>query len=200
MPTQRITTIGVTGGIGTGKSVVCRMLSALDIPVYDTDTQAKLLYTTDAKLRMQMTALLGEEIYLADGMIDRARLANLIFSDSGLLEAINQLVHPAVRRSIEQWRTQLANTGYRLCAVESALLASSSALRGMSDHIVVVTAPREVCLERAVRRDATTRDAVLARMSRQISEDSMTAVANTIIVNDGVTPLVPQLESLLRSL
>lgn len=195
-----IITLGITGGIGSGKSVLCRMLNTLDIPVYDTDSEAKKLYDTDPLLREQMIQLLGAELYdTPDGRLDRERLASIIFCDSHAMQSVVSLVHPAVRRDIERWRSLVAHNGVRLCALESALLLSSPALYAMVDYSVVVVADYETRIVRALKRDNSTREAIEARMRHQMSQEAMCAEAHYIIRNTN-EPLLPQLDALLKAI
>lgn len=195
-------TLGITGGIGAGKSVVCRILEALGIPVYDTDREAKSLYDRDPLLKEQMIALLGCQLYeTPDGSIDRQQLARLIFSSSSLLAKVEGIVHPAVRQDILRWKNAIAHEEESdICAVESALLLSSDPLRAIVDQSVLVVAPDELRISRAMRRDNALLDAVLARMSKQLSQEEMMSRANFHIHNDGAVPLLPQIDQLLREL
>lgn len=187
--------IGITGGIGSGKSTICRILSAAGIPVYDTDTRAKQLYDTDARLRSDMIALFGDDIYISEG-INRSRLASILFSDSKMLAHVSALVHPAVRRDIRSWHQQLI--GHSICVLESALLLSSPELRELSDMVVVVIAEEETRIARAMQRDESTRSAVEARICQQMPQTDMVTQADFVIVNDATNPLLPQVMKLLE--
>lgn len=196
-------TLGITGGIGAGKSVVCRLMVELGIPVYDTDREAKSLYDRDLELKRQMCSLLGEELYAtADGSIDRRRLAELIFFSSETLAKVEALVHPAVRQDIVYWRNVIVQEAVQpdICVVESALLLSSPPLMALVDRILLVIAPDELRIERAMGRDNVSREAVLARMSKQLAQEEMIRRADFLIVNDGQTPLLPQVRQILSSL
>lgn len=197
---MELITLGITGGIGSGKSVLCRMLSALDIPVYDTDERAKALYTTDHQLRQAIIQRFGEGIYTASGGIDRAKLAAIIFSDAEALAAVEALVHPAVRRDIARWKSLMYHQGYQLCALESALLLSSPPLAALTDYTVVVCAPEQVRAQRAAARDGVSLQSIQTRMQRQMTQEQMIERADTVIINDGQTPLLPQLDRLLSDI
>lgn len=196
-------TLGITGGIGAGKSVVCRLMAELGVPVYDTDREAKSLYDRDLELKSQMCAMLGDDLYATvDGCLDRRRLAELIFSSSELLAKVEALVHPAVRQDIARWQKIIAqNIAYQgICVIESALLLSSAPLMALVDRSLVVIAPDELRIARAINRDNVSREAVLARMSKQLSQEEMLRRVDDFIVNDGKTPLLPQVYRILSEL
>ncbi|MDY3089829.1 MAG: dephospho-CoA kinase [Porphyromonas sp.] len=191
-------TLGLTGGIGSGKSIVARILAVLGIPVYDCDQRAKALYNEDEDLRRAMIALCGERLYATEfGRLDRAYLAEQIFGNHTLLEAVNALVHPAVRADIDRWKAQQAAEGHRLVAIESAILLDSEGLRERVDSVVLVSAPLELRIARAIRRDGSTEAAIRQRIAAQMSEEAMRELADHILLNDEKTALLPQVEELL---
>lgn len=193
--------IGVTGGIGSGKSLVCGILEAMGLPVYDMDSKAKRLYDSDPELKASMIRLIGEDIYTSspDGRLNRAMLSGLIFGNAKLLAEVNRLVHPAVRRDLAQWLGEEQGSGRERVAVESALLLASEGLAQMVNHRLVVSAPEPLRLERAMRRDGASAEAIRLRMSKQMPEAEMIALADSVIYNDG-RALLPQLVRLLSRL
>lgn len=194
-------TLGITGGIGSGKSLVCRMLSVLGTPIYDTDSRAKALYDADTELREAMIRLIGGRLYAtSDGRLDRAYLGQCIFGNAELLRSVESLVHPAVHRDIVCWQEVCRRSGYRWVVVESALFAQSAELRALVDKLCVVTAPEEVRLLRAMGRDGVTADAIRARMHHQLSDEALSQDADYVLVNDGIAPLLPQVDRLVRQL
>lgn len=194
-------TLGLTGGIGSGKSVLARILVVLGIPVYDCDQRAKALYDEDKKLRQAMLGLFGERLYATeDGRLDRAYLAERIFGERSLLEAVNALVHPAVRADIDRWQAQQSAEGHRLVAIESAILLASEGLRERVDAVVLVSAPLELRVARAVRRDGSSEAAVRQRIAVQMSDEEMRQRSDYVLYNDEQTPLLPQVEALLHSI
>lgn len=193
-----IYTLGITGGIGSGKSYVAQILATRGIPVYDTDSRAKLLYDTDAGLRDSMIALCGPGIY-SSGRLDRKTLSTLIFSDRALLDRVNSLVHPAVRRDFCRWREALSKSGVRACALESALLLGAG-LESYVDDVLVVLADDALRLQRAVLRDGASEEAVRARMRHQMTQEELVRRGDFLIYNDGAHPLEAQLESLLAQI
>ena len=184
-----IYTLGVTGGIGSGKSYIARLLEERGIPVYD----------TDGELREAMITLCGAGIYAPSGLLDRKALASLIFADRSLLEQVNALVHPAVRRDFVAWREGLSAEGKRLCALESALLLDAG-LDAYTDGVLAVLADDTLRLQRAMMRDGVGEEAVRARMQHQMSQEELAQYADFLIYNDEAHPLIPQLDSLFDKL
>ncbi len=181
--------VGITGGIGSGKSTVCRVFKWLGIPVYDADERAKWLMVHDHDLRNGIRGLLGDEAYLDNGELNRTYIAGVIFQKSDLLSKINALVHPAVHKDGELWH-QAQQAPYTLR--EAALLYESGGYRHM-DRMIVVTAPLELRIQRVMERDSVERAAVEARIARQWPEEKKTALADYLIHNDGNTALLPQI-------
>ncbi len=191
--------IGITGGIGSGKSTVCQVFEWLGIPVYYADVRAKWLMQYDAELRQAIMQLLGQDAYLPDGSLNRPYIAGVVFRDADTLQRLNQLVHPAVHRDAEQW-CLAQHAPYTLR--EAALLYESGGYRLM-DKMIVVTAPEELRIQRVMARDGASREAVLARMAQQWPEAQKAALADYLIRNDGQALLLPQvlaLHQVLRKL
>lgn len=191
-------TIGITGGIGSGKSVISHLLRLMNTPVYDSDFEAKRLYETDAELAGKMKMRFGEDIYYnGKNKLNRTRLAEIIFKDPHALADTNALVHPAVTRHFEEWRHEQALQGYSLVAVESAILFESP-LYPLVDSVWVVTAPEEQRLERAAKRDGVSSGAVAERIGRQMAQEEMIRRADAVISNDGSELLIPRIAGLLK--
>ncbi|MBX2929269.1 MAG: dephospho-CoA kinase [Saprospiraceae bacterium] len=188
--------VGITGGIGSGKTTVCRVFEWLGIPVYYADDRAKWLMTHDAALRQGITELFGAEAYLPDGSLNRSHIAGRAFQDSEILKKLNSLVHPAVHRDGEEWH-HAQNAPYTLR--EAALLYESGGYR-LLDKMIVVTAPAELRIQRVTTRDGTERVAVEARIAQQWPEEEKVALADYIIRNDGETALLPQILEVHRRL
>lgn len=193
MSTQEksIPAVGITGGIGTGKSTVCRIFETFGVPVYDADYWAKWLIVNDEELKRQIVDLFGAEAYLSDGAYNRAWVASQVFSDKNKLAALNALVHPAVARHGEQWRREQINVGCPYTLREAALMIESGSYRGL-DCLIVVTAPEDLRIERVMRRDGTDEKSVRARIAGQMPEDEKLKFADFVILNDEKHALIPQ--------
>lgn len=169
----------VTGGIGSGKSVVCRMLEDMGIPVYDSDSRAKSLYERDRVLMDSVKNLFGDDIIGTDGLLDRKKLASRAFASAEATVSLNALVHPAVLRDFDVWSKEQSA---EVVVMESALAGTIPEYRAVIDKILLVDAPFDLRLERAMKRDSCDRETVAARMSRQSFEG---LAPDAVIVNDG---------------
>ena len=182
-------TIGITGGIGSGKSTVCRMFSALGIPVFYADAEAAVLMSGDLNLRRQVIEVLGPEAYPA-GKIDRAYIAGRVFGNAHLLAALNALVHPAVGTAWKAWAKAHAGTAPYVLK-EAAILFESGTHTSVS-KIIGVSAPPALRLARTQTRDGSTAEAVQQRMGRQMDEAEKMSRCDFIITNDDRQALLPQ--------
>ncbi len=176
--------IGITGGIGSGKSTIAKQLREMGYAVYDTDSEAKRLIMEDAGLRQQIEQLFGKEAY-QDGVYQTALVAQRVFADQSLLARLNAIVHPAVKADILRWAENMNHP--TLCFVECAILYQAG-FDTLCDKVVVVTAPEEVRLQRAVVRDHSTIEKVRARMRAQEVEKDIER-ADLIVNNDGKTEI-----------
>lgn len=182
--------IGVTGGIGSGKSVVCKIFAQLGIPVYDADSHAKALMTTDGILISQIKKEFGDLSYHADGSLNREWLSQHVFSNEARLEKLNSLVHPRVAVDYENWVGMQTEVPYVL--KEAALLFESGSFR-LLDKIIVVSAPEAIRQERVLKRDKhRTVEQFREIVEKQLPEEEKLKRADYIIVNDDVTPVIPQ--------
>lgn len=170
--------IGITGGIGSGKSTVCRLFSERGIPCYEADGRAKRLMNEEPTLREKIIARFGEESYTQEGL-NRPYMARLVFSDPEALAALNGLVHPAVREDFRCWAAE-QEAPYLL--LESAILFSADFDREV-DYTLAVVAPESVRLERTMRRDGASEEAVRARMAAQMGDDELSERADWVLVN-----------------
>lgn len=187
--------IGITGGIGSGKSIVSRLLTLTGIPVYQTDTEAKRLMLSDTGIREGLTALAGNEVYNEKGL-NKAFLASYIFGHPEHLKQVNAIVHPRVRDDFRLWAGKARQ---EIVAMESAILLEAGFTNEV-DKIVMVYAPSEVRIARAIRRDSATRKEIERRIQSQMDDEKKRGAADFVIVNDGETPLIPQVLSLISSL
>ena len=176
--------IGITGGIGSGKSTIAKQLRKMGYAVYDTDSEAKRLIVEDAGLRQQIEQLFGKEVY-QDGVYQTALVAQRVFADKSLLAKLNAIVHPAVKADILRWAENMNHP--TLCFVECAILYQAG-FDTLCDKVVVVTAPEEVRLQRAVVRDHSTIEKVRARMRAQEVKKDIER-ADLIVNNDGKTEI-----------
>lgn len=190
--------IGVTGGIGSGKSTVCRLFAARGIAVYDTDAAAKRLMAEDAALRRAIEARFGEECY-QEGALNRPWLARQVFGDEAALQALNRLVHPAVIADFERWATEQQSA---YVVVESAILYEAG-LDQAVDRVVAVLAPERLRIERAMQRDGATEEQIRSRMAAQLSDEELHRRADVSLVNifeEDLEAAVQELDSRFRAL
>jgi len=180
--------LGVTGGIGSGKSYVSRIFAAMDVPVYEADSQTKLLYERDVKLRLALIALLGGEIYRF-GMLQKEVMAAKIFSDPNLLAQVNRLVHPVVIDDFSLWKAQ-QKAPY--VVIESAIILETP-FALVANRMLTVSAPFELRLERLCHRDPTCTTDVRRRIEKQWSDAMREAKSDYVVRSDGKIPLLPQI-------
>lgn len=188
--------IGITGGIGSGKSMVSRLLEVMGVPVYVSDVETKRIMAVDTVIRSELVALLGEEVY-AGGVLNKPLLASYLFGDPQHAGQVNGIVHPRVRDDFRQWAQCCAT--YPIVGIESAILVEAG-FTGEVDAIIMVYAPEEVRIERAIRRDASSRELIEKRIRSQMSDEEKRGYADFVIVNDGETPLIPQVLEIIASL
>ncbi|RKR13382.1 dephospho-CoA kinase [Maribacter vaceletii] len=187
--------IGLTGGIGSGKTTVANLFIALGVPVYNSDREAKILMNTSKILIKEIKTLLGEESY-KESKLNRPYIAGKVFKDKELLQKLNAIVHPAVRENFLQW-VSIQNTSYVI--QETALLYENNA-SSLYDAVILVTAPEEVRVERVLHRDATNKEAILARINNQLSDKEKIAKANFVIENIDIKDTEEKVEALHKSL
>lgn len=179
--------IGITGGIGSGKSMVAGIFSVLGIPVFDADTEAKRIMETDAELRAAISDSFGEDAY-QDGKLNRKFLASVVFSDPYQLERLNALVHPAAIAAADVWALQ-QHAPY--VVKEAALFFEAGSATGI-DYMIGVYAPQHIRIKRVLDRDGVSREEVLARMNRQIQEEIKMRLCDFVIMNDEQQLVIPQ--------
>lgn len=185
--------IAISGGIGCGKSVVAAILRRLSYPVYDCDSRAKALMDGDSEILGRLSSEIHADV-VVDGVIDRSRLSEIVFSDSSKLAILNSIVHGAVKSDLQRW---VEAHDERLLFVETAILYQSG-LDRVVDEVWEVTAPLEVRIERVMKRNGCPASDVEARISSQSISDGGVGHRRVFeIANDGFVPLLPQIESLL---
>ncbi|RDV13797.1 dephospho-CoA kinase [Pontibacter diazotrophicus] len=190
--------IGITGGIGTGKTVVSRVFALLSVPVYDSDARAKWVMQHDEVLRQELITAYGAEAFTAEGELNRSYLASVVFNNPERLEQLNTLVHPHVRHDFAKWAALHADKPYVL--KEAALMYESEAWKQM-DQIITVFAPMETRIKRLLHRDThRTEEDIRNIISKQLSEEERMSRAEHIIYNDDQQLIIPQVLKLHEQL
>lgn len=179
--------IGLTGGIGSGKSTVACIFKVLGIPVFDADANARQLMETDPGLQSGITSLFGGKAYEA-GRLNRKWIADIVFNDPFQLEKLNALVHPVAIEAGEKWAGK-QKAAYVI--KEAALFFEAGSTEGM-DYIIGVYAPQHIRINRVMKRDAVSRDEVISRMKRQIQEEIKMRLCDFVILNDDQHLVIPQ--------
>jgi len=184
--------IGITGGIGAGKSTVAGIFKVLGVPVFDADATAKNILNTDPIRREQVIAAFGSETY-KNGLLDRKYLATLVFNNPNQLAKLNALVHPATIAAADKWASGYSNKPYII--KEAALLFEAGTNEGL-DYIIGVTAPVELRIQRVMARDLVPREEVLSRMQHQLDDTEKMKRCNIVLDNNEKTLLIPQVLAL----
>ena len=186
---------GITGGIGSGKTTVCRIFESLGIPVYYADICAKQLMNTDADLKESLMEMFGKDLYI-EGTLDRKKLSGIIFNNKEYLEAVNSLVHPAVARDFIRWCDR-QSAAYIL---EETAILFESGMAGRFEKTILVTAPESLRVKRVCDRDHVEASAVYERMKNQWTDERKIPLADYIIYNDDIHMLIPQVIAIHRDL
>jgi dephospho-CoA kinase len=187
--------IGITGGIGSGKSVVSSLIAMNGIPIYTADTESKRLSDISPVIRRKLIALYGNDLYVND-MLDRKRLASIIFSDEKVLKSVNEIIHPIVQKDFQAWIKQQRTN---ICAIESAILFESG-FDKIVDIKLLVYAPVGLRLTRVMERDGATEANIIKRMNRQMPDELKRKKVDFVIINDEVEALLPQVDRFLKLL
>jgi dephospho-CoA kinase len=187
--------IGLTGGIGSGKTTIAKMFQLLDVPVYYADAASKRLYHTNRELMASLKQHFGDDIYTND-QLNRSKLAAIVFNDPRQLELLNQIAHPATIKDAEEWmRQQTAPYVIK----EAALLFESGSVSGL-DYVIGVHTPKHLRIKRVMDRDGISREEVQSRMQRQIEDDIKMRLCDFIIENNEQELVIPQVLSLHQRL
>jgi dephospho-CoA kinase len=181
--------VGITGGIGSGKSVVCEIFRLLGVPVFNSDLEGREILRTHPKVISEVKKIFGPAAYSEDEIPDRKLIAAIAFSDPVKLAALNAVIHPAVNERFEEWCAKHADAAYVI--KEAAILVESGAHKQM-DLIVVVSAPETLRFKRAMKRDNISAEEVTKRSLNQLPEEELRKYADFIILNDEDTLLIPQ--------
>lgn len=181
---------GVTGGIGSGKSTICRVFQVLGIPVYNSDKRAKILMNEDEELHAQLVETFGDKV-MKDGVLNRDFLAEHVFNNENKLHKLNALVHPAVGKDFEKWVKKHKKTAY--VVKEAALLVETGIYKSL-DKLIVVVAEKEERIRRVLKRDPfRTREEVLRIIANQSSDSEKTKLADFVIENNNKKRVLPEL-------
>ena len=193
--------VGITGGIGSGKTTVAKIFEVLGVPVYYADDAAKRLMNEDRSLQQNIIEHFGAAVF-ENGKLNRALLASIVFNDTGKLTLLNSLVHPATIEDADKWMQQHAKAGDEntpYAVKEAALLFESGAQKKL-DYVIGVHAPYKLRLQRAMQRDNLSKEEVESRMNRQMDETKKMNLCNFIITNDEEQLLIPQVVELHKKL
>lgn len=171
--------LGITGGIGSGKSVVSKTLKVLGIPVYDCDSRAKWLQENDADVRREIKSLLGDDVYVGS-RLNRKKMASMVFSDATLLAKVEGIVHPAVEKDFNRWCVEQKK---EIVGLESAILYECGLDKKCIDKVCLVYAPTETRIERVAKRDSANIEEIRRRMANQASDDDKIKKADFIVNN-----------------
>jgi dephospho-CoA kinase len=187
--------IGLTGGIGSGKSFIANILEHMGFPVYYSDSRSKELTKSNPSIKTGLISLFGEEVYV-DGELNTQLVATKIFQNEELRQKVNELIHPIVRNDFDQWALTQKS---QLIFNEAAILFETGAYRNF-DATILVCAPMELKIQRVMKRENCSKEDVLARMSKQWSDDEKSKLADFIINNDECDPILNQLKLILAKL
>ena len=189
-------TIVVTGGIGSGKSYICRIISSLGFPVYNCDAEAKKLMNTNKHIINSLKLLIGENSYDSKGNLNKPIIAQFLFANEENAHKINSVVHPVVKEDFRSWASaQNAD----LIFMESAILFESG-FNDVVDNVITITAPPETRIERTIRRDNTTREQVIARMNQQMQDEERVRLSDYIICNNTNDNVEQQIKTIIETL
>ena len=187
--------VGLTGGIGSGKSTVARVLTVMGYPVYFSDERSKQLLESNKELQEELIGLLGPKLY-EEGVLDRKYMAERIFSDDQLRIQINNLIHPRVRADFDQW---ILEQKKELVFNEAAILIETGSYKRMDAKILVV-APMDLRISRVQERDKVSREEVFARIQKQWSDEKKIPLVDFVLLNDEKMPLIKQIEHTVAQL
>ncbi|MCH8330535.1 MAG: dephospho-CoA kinase [Bacteroidetes bacterium] len=188
--------IGVTGGIGSGKTTVCRIFETLGVPVFYADERARQLMENDQQLINAIKETFGVQIYKGN-IPDRQHIAEMVFNDPSLLEKLNALVHPAVAKDFDDWLDKISAQSY---VINEAAIIFEAGTDKLLDKVISVNAPQEVRIQRIIDRDKTSEEKVKSRIKQQLSDEERSKLADFIILNDGKTKLINQVIDLHEEL
>ncbi|MBN1985519.1 MAG: dephospho-CoA kinase [Prolixibacteraceae bacterium] len=179
--------VGITGGMGSGKSTVCKIFKLLGAPVFEADVVAKQLLNTHPKIKKGLIRLFGEGIYMQDGAIDRKKLAGIIFNNKIQLANMNRLVHPVVLDEFNKWLEKQQDA----YIIHEAAILFESGFYKMMDFTLLISAPLQQRIERVMKRDGVGEQQVLERINRQWTDEEKRKLASLEIINDNKHLIIP---------
>lgn len=189
--------IGLTGGIGSGKTFIAGIFQKIGIPVYNSDFHAKRLMTSNKELVKEITQLFGKSAYDKDGALNKNHLSSLIFSDATKLEALNSLVHPAVRKDFEHWAAKQKKCSY---VINEAALFVENGSHSSFDALITVLSPMALRIKRVMERDQKSKKEIMARINNQSSDEEKIKVSRFLIYNDNSDMLLQQISKINQSI
>ena len=187
--------IGITGGIGSGKTLISSVIEHIGYPVFYSDIEAKIILEKDQKVKSEMVELFGEDIYILN-KLNRQLLSNILFSNKSLIEKVNSIVHPIVRLKFDQWSKSKTTT---IVFNEAAILFETEAYKKFDASILVI-APQEVRLERVMLRDGLSKEQIISRINNQWLDEDKINLATYVISNDGSEPILYEIENVIDQL
>ena len=187
--------IGLTGGIGSGKTFIGAIFTKLEIPVFNADHEARKCMSENELLRQDIQDAFGDNVY-NEGLLQNKILADIVFNNNQKLEELNKLVHPLVKQRFDSWSVEQNS---RIIIKESAILFESNSHLGL-DKVICVSAPEETRIERVIKRDNTSREQVLVRIEKQMPQNEKEKLSDFIIVNDEVVLLLPQIIKIINQI
>lgn len=185
--------IGITGGIGSGKTTACKVFELLGVPVFYADLVAKSIMQTDLQLKNEILNAFGPQSYFIDGLLNRPYISSIVFKDEAQLNKLNSIVHPAVFRAFDNWIATHSEAPYVL--KEAALLFESESHK-MCDLSILVISPEATRIRRVIARDHISKDEIMLRMKRQFTDEQKMKLADYMLMNDESRLLIPQILSL----
>ena len=189
--------VGITGGVGSGKTTVCSIFRQLGVPVYEADVEARKLYDLEPEIPDRIKKEIAEETFDKKGKLDKRKLSELVFQDEVLLKKLNKIVHPHVIRHFAEWKKQYSGAAYLL--KETAILFESGANQDC-DRVINISAPVELRIRRVIQRDKRTREDVEQIMLRQWSDEEKIKRSDFVVVNDEREMVVPQVLEIHRKI
>jgi dephospho-CoA kinase len=187
--------VGLTGGIGSGKSTVCKLFQCLEIPVFNADEAGRRLLAEDDAVIGKVKNIFGNKV-MVNGKPDRKKIAEIVFSNPGKLEELNAVIHPAVRKNFNEWAAEQQS----LYVIDEAAILFETGIYKQLDFTILVVAPGELRIRRVMQRDNIDELTIKARMNNQWDDEKKKKLANFVIINDDINPLLPQVMDIHNTL